>query len=217
MITYQQPTGTVQESLVAASSQRLDTGAPWQPDVLPLPTLQISSTSFVELLVGLQFTLVVPRNAVINAARMQFTAYQADWSVAPGTPQDQLHIFGELSPQASVFPNVSNALFSRIFTNASALWSPATWGTPGERALAQLTPDISSVIQEIVNLPTWTSGNTISIFMQRAGNVATTSSAAPDSRVASVNNVVLSVDYCMYCMYCMHCMYCMLFIVYAYF
>lgn len=50
-----------------------------------------------------------------------------------------------------------------------ASWSPPPWTTKGEAGPDQRTPDITPVIQEIVNRPGWASGNSLALIITGAG------------------------------------------------
>jgi hypothetical protein len=48
-------------------------------------------------------------------------------------------------------------------------WVPPDWLTAGEAGLDQRTPNLSSVIQEIVSRPGWVSGNSLVIIITGTG------------------------------------------------
>ena len=48
-------------------------------------------------------------------------------------------------------------------------WSPVPWTTVGEAGADQRTPDLSSVIQEIVDRPGWSSGNSLVVIITGTG------------------------------------------------
>ncbi len=48
-------------------------------------------------------------------------------------------------------------------------WSPVPWTTRGEAGPDQQTPDVASIIQEIVNRPGWSSGNSLVIIITGTG------------------------------------------------
>ncbi|MDH4309996.1 MAG: PKD domain-containing protein, partial [Acidimicrobiia bacterium] len=58
---------------------------------------------------------------------------------------------------------------TRPRTAASVSWIPPVWTTPGEAGVDQQTPDISVVIQDVINRPGWTSGNALSIIITGTG------------------------------------------------
>ncbi len=48
-------------------------------------------------------------------------------------------------------------------------WNPVAWTTKGEAGPDQQTPDIASIIQEIVNPLGWSSGNSLVIIITGTG------------------------------------------------
>jgi hypothetical protein len=69
-----------------------------------------------------------------------------------------LVIEGELTPGAPAFANVANNVTDRIPTTTKVKWSIPPWTTQDEKFQ---TPDISSIILEIVNQNGWAKGNAL--------------------------------------------------------
>ena len=69
------------------------------------------------------------------------------------------------STDASIDGNIS----CRARTSAVVSWAPQPWTTRGEAGSDQQTPDIAVVIQEIVNRPNWSSGNSLTIIITGTG------------------------------------------------
>ncbi|MCC6261567.1 MAG: cadherin domain-containing protein [Anaerolineales bacterium] len=110
-------------------------------------------------IVGIRFTGVnLPQNAEIVSAYLQFMADES--STEPLT----LQIQGEASANPAAFIYKNRNLSSRPRTTALVAWSPAAWNK-GERGVNQATPNLAPIIQELVNLPNWTSGNALVIFI----------------------------------------------------
>ena len=112
--------------------------------------------------VGLLFNnIMIPPGATINNAHIQF---QADET---GSEPVELTINGQLSLNPVTFTTTDSEISNRIpfLTNASVTWSPAAWTTVGEAGVAQQTPDIAPVIQEIVGQQGWSSGNPLAIII----------------------------------------------------
>ncbi|MGI9429219.1 MAG: metallophosphoesterase, partial [Bythopirellula sp.] len=123
-----------------------------------------SSGSQQEHLVGLRFTEVnVPQGATIQNAYIQFQADEAS-SVATS-----LTVQGEGVDNALTFAAIDDNISARTTTSSSVSWTPAAWGTVGEAGPDQQTPNIASVIQEIVNRPGWSSGNALAITISGTG------------------------------------------------
>ncbi|NQV35897.1 MAG: discoidin domain-containing protein, partial [Phycisphaeraceae bacterium] len=78
-------------------------------------------------------------------------------------------IEGELSPDAPPFQPTGSAVFdlsSRPVTEAKAHWSVPPWAISGEMGPDQTSTNIASVIQEIIDLPGWESGNSIVLIIR---------------------------------------------------
>src|SRR5687767_7598080 len=96
-------------------------------------------------LVGIRFTdLGIPAGAEITSAFIQFNAFES------GDAATNVTIAGELSTGAVQFAVVDNDISNRPLTSASVPWSPGPW-VAGQSGANQRTPDITSVVQELVN------------------------------------------------------------------
>ncbi|GJL79850.1 MAG: hypothetical protein NPINA01_28390 [Nitrospinaceae bacterium] len=130
--------------------------------------------------IGMRFNGVnIPAGATITKAYVQF---QADESHSGST---SLTVRGQAAANAATFTSETNNITDRPLTGASVAWPgvPA-WNSVGEAGVDQRTPDIASVIQEIINLPGWASGNSLAVIISGAGERAAESfngvpSAAP--------------------------------------
>jgi PKD repeat protein len=112
--------------------------------------------------VGMRWTSVsVPKDALITRAYIQFRAKESQ------SEATTLRIAGQASDNASTFS--SSAFSGRSRTSIAGTWSPAAW-TAGDATGAQRTPDISGVIQEIVNRAGWASGNALAIIITGSGH-----------------------------------------------
>ncbi len=115
--------------------------------------------------IGLRFTgLNIPVGASITSANIQFTA---DENV--NSDPCVITIKGEAIGDAPTFSGTDNDISLRTTTADSVIWSPPTWQNAGDAGAAQQTSDISSVIQEIVDLPGYTSSSAIVIIMDGTG------------------------------------------------
>ena len=74
-----------------------------------------------------------------------------------------LIIEGELVPDAAAFEDVANNITDRAVTTAQVKWSIPAWT---EQNAKFQTPDISSILQEIVNQEGWVSGNAIVLTLR---------------------------------------------------
>ncbi len=48
-------------------------------------------------------------------------------------------------------------------------WTPPDWTSVGSRGPDQRTPDLSAVVQEIVDRPGWSSGNALVLVVDGSG------------------------------------------------
>jgi hypothetical protein len=119
-------------------------------------------------IVGVRFTsLAIPTGAVITAATIQFTADQAFG--ANNTTPLNLDVFAEAADNAPPFAaNVVNNLGTLPRTTASTGWNIPPW-LVAESGPAERTPDLSAIIQEVVNRPLWRSGNALVMIFAGSG------------------------------------------------
>ena len=114
--------------------------------------------------VGLCFAGVnVPNAASVLNAYIQF---QVDES---NTGSTSLIIHGEATDNAATFNSSAGNISSRPTTAAQVSWIPAPWQTIGDAGIDQRTPDITSIVQEIVNYPGWSNGNRLAIIINGSG------------------------------------------------
>lgn len=112
-------------------------------------------------IVGMRFqSLAIPKSAVITAARLTFTV---DETTSAAT---SLTIRGQNVDDAAAFTTGSRNVSNRAVTSASVNWSPGAWGTVDQ---TQQSPDLSSIVQEIVNRAGWVSGNDLALIVTGSG------------------------------------------------
>ncbi len=75
-----------------------------------------------------------------------------------------LTIKGEAVDNAATCISSSGNISTRGTTTSSVSWGPVAWATVGEAGPAQQTPNIASIIQEIVNRPGWSSDSLVIII-----------------------------------------------------
>lgn len=114
--------------------------------------------------VGMRFNgITIPRGATVTNAYIQFTA---DERTSEAT---ELVIQGEASNNATTFTNAAFGISIRPRTLGSVAWTPDPWLTAGQSGPAQRTPDITALVQEIVNRGGWESGNSLVIVITGSG------------------------------------------------
>lgn len=112
--------------------------------------LELVTESSVQT-VGIRFiNMNIPPGAVITSAVLEFQTDETD------TGATSLTIRAEDIDDAPGFTTGNSNISNRTLTSASASWNPPAWNTVGER---HLSPDLTSVVQEIVDRGGWTSGN----------------------------------------------------------
>jgi hypothetical protein len=114
--------------------------------------------------VGIRFTnLDLPAQAVIEQAYLQFRVDEVN------TGATSLSIRGEASDSANNFSTTDFDISLRPLTIASATWEPPPWTTVNAEGPDQRTPDLSAIIQEIVNRPGWQRDNSLAIIISGSG------------------------------------------------
>jgi hypothetical protein len=113
-------------------------------------------------IIGLRFRdLDIPAGAAIIKAYVQFHVEEMDQD--RHIPPVSLIIGGELSPDAAEIADVIGNVSSRLLTTTSVVWDVTTWAVHQK---AELTPDISHVIQEVVDQDGWAAGNAVVIIFR---------------------------------------------------
>ncbi len=103
----------------------------------------------------------IPDGATIVSASIQFTAESGGSS---GSPSNR--IVGEAADDAPTFVEATNNITNRTTTSESVIWNIPAWLNGGDSGPAQQTPDLSLIIQEIVDRPSWTSGNALVLIFE---------------------------------------------------
>ena len=148
--------------------------------------LEMTEESSTQL-IGMRFqNLDIPAGAVITNAYIQFTVDEV------ANIATNLIIQGEDIDDAVTFSTTTNDISSRSTTTANVSWNPAAWNTVGEAGSNQQTPDLSPIVQEIVNRGGWNAGNDMVFIVSGSGkrvaesyNGSTT--AAPKLTVEFIN------------------------------
>ncbi|MCB0735358.1 MAG: hypothetical protein KDC76_12295, partial [Bacteroidetes bacterium] len=111
-------------------------------------------------IVGMRFTSVdIPQGATITSAYINFYAEETDGSAS------STKIRGEKSGNASAFTSSSYSLSNRTKTAGYTSWSIPSWTTGNWYQ----TPDITNIIQEIVNQGGWSANNAMVLFVEHLG------------------------------------------------
>ncbi|SFD46542.1 Secreted phosphatase, PhoX family [Chitinophaga sp. CF118] len=124
--------------------------------------LEFTKDGASDQLLAVRFAgVTIPQGAVINSAYLQFTV-------------DEVNTTGDVNVLLGV-ENVDNPLtmstfdydiYHRImYYGDTVIWKPAAFTTVGEAGVNQRTPDISGLLQTIVDRPNWTPGNAVLFSM----------------------------------------------------
>lgn len=116
-------------------------------------------------IVGLRFpNVTIAQGATISTAYVQFEADEAQ------SEATTLTIQGQAADNAATFASTSGNVSTRGRTSASVTWTPAAWGVVGEVGASQRTPELKTLIQQIVNRSGWTSGNALALIVTGTGH-----------------------------------------------
>lgn len=112
---------------------------------------------------GVRFTSVPINNAeTITSATLQFEPRNTDSGVT------NLRIYGELPADDNAdqfIDGQANNISNRPLTTAYVDWMNVPAWTAGQEGVNTTTPDLSPIIQEIVNRAGWSNGNALSIIL----------------------------------------------------
>lgn len=108
--------------------------------------------------VGTRFPdISIPRETLITRAYVEFRAR------ANGTNSTDVVIHGEATDDATTFTSTRNNISTRATTAATVNWTNIeSWSN----VVKYQTPDLSAIVQEIVNQSAWTSENDIAILFE---------------------------------------------------
>ncbi|MEM8669400.1 MAG: PQQ-binding-like beta-propeller repeat protein [Planctomycetota bacterium] len=129
--------------------------------------------------IGVRFTdIQLMPGAKIKKAYVQFTCDEV------GSDPTSLMIAGELVEDSAAFESTSHDISSRTRTQNEMAWQPPAWRKSGESGKAQRTPDLSSILQEIVDQPGWELGNALSFLINGSGKRTAVASRGPSEKSA---------------------------------
>jgi hypothetical protein len=114
--------------------------------------------------VGMRFNgIQIPPGATITNAYIQFKVDETS------SGETILKVEGEAIDDAPAFMSTNNNITNRSRTAANVGWSPLPWMTVGEAGIDQRTPDLSVIIQEVVDRTGWVQGNSIVLIVTGSG------------------------------------------------
>lgn len=117
-------------------------------------------------LVGIRFRAInITAKAKIHRAYIQFTQDE-DKNLNPFA----VSIHGELSPNPKPFVQQNKNLSQRKLTQQKVLWqTDKKWHILKESGKPQRTPDLTHIVQALVNQPQWELGNAMTFLIQGKG------------------------------------------------
>lgn len=114
--------------------------------------------------IGMRFNgISIPQGATILSASIQFTCD------ATGADPAQMTIYGENIADAPVFTEDLYNISSRTQTTGSAVWEIPEWVAEGDVGTAQRTPELATIVQELVDRGDWASDNSMVFIMVPSG------------------------------------------------
>ena len=110
----------------------------------------------------------IPPGAIIQSAELEFVVDEAD------SEETAVRIYAHASDSAPFFSTVPFDLTTRPLTTNVVPWSIPTWQQLGSK---QTSPDLTAVVQEIIDRPDWQAYNNIAFILHGTGRRAAVSGA----------------------------------------
>ena len=115
-------------------------------------------------IVGLRFDKInISPESEIRLAYVQFTAH------AISEEDTELEIHAEIVGAAPPFEQTKKNISSRVKSTQSVIWKPAPWTKVDEREELQRTPNLATLIKEVIQHPEWKPGNAIALLIRGRG------------------------------------------------
>jgi len=116
-----------------------------------------------DLTSGFRFqNVLLPANATVTSAYLEFFVDETN-----DGPTD-LNIKAELGT-SQIFNSTFSNITDRSLSNTSVNWQPDAWTTLNESGPAQRSPDLSSIVQEVINSGAWTEGGAMTFVINGSG------------------------------------------------
>ena len=112
--------------------------------------------------VGMRFqNITVPQGALVTDAYIEFTTDETN------TDATDLIFYGEDTDNAIQFSSTNGDITARIKTTASVNWN----SVPAWNIIAEVhqTPDLTPIVQEIINRSGWANGNAMVMIVDGTG------------------------------------------------
>lgn len=133
--------------------------------------------------VGFRFlNVTIPAGSTINSAYINLNILAAD--------DPDVDIYGDDVDDAATFTTSSNNISGRSLTTAKVNWTASNIGVYSRKD----SPDIKTIIQEIIDRPGWVSGNSIAILFDSLSS-SYINYKAYDSGEGATQYAKLTIDY----------------------
>ncbi|WP_067148869.1 T9SS type A sorting domain-containing protein [Pseudotamlana agarivorans] len=146
-------------------AEQAETGVAMYIDSSDLELVYDSFADQFNQTVGIRFNnITVPQGAVILNANIQFTVDET------GSDPTSLIITGEQTNHSIAFTETNSDIANRTKTSAFVNWLDVpAWENVNDAGEAQKTPNLNSIVQEIVDQPGWSPFNAMSFFITGTG------------------------------------------------
>ena len=126
--------------------------------------LELHNTGGNDGYVGMRWTNVtIPQGATIDSAKIQFHVDEID---AGSSVALTVTFRGEDHDNAPTFASTASNISGRTETTASVDWAIPTWVTVNDEGAAQLSSELKTIVQEIVDRTGWASNNALVIMIK---------------------------------------------------
>jgi type IV pilus assembly protein PilY1 len=134
--------------------------------------------------IGLRFeNIIVPQGATVTSATVSLTSLSDD------SDPVEIEVYAEAADNSQPYTNAADAVSSRASTGNFVSWLPGPWQTDQTYA----TPDLSGVVQEVVNRSGWCGGNAMSFkFLHVNGDERTAYTYDRDTTYAATLRIKFS-------------------------
>lgn len=134
--------------------------------------------------VGLRFeNVIIPQGATVTSATVSLTSLSDD------SDPVEIEVYAEATDNSLPYTNAADTVSSRVSTSNFVSWLPGPWVTDQTYA----TPDLSGVVQEVVDRNGWCGGNSMSFkFLHVNGSERSAYTYDRDSSYAATLRVKFS-------------------------
>lgn len=123
--------------------------------------LDSGDLDFTQKKVAVRFQNIdIPQDSIIKNAYIQFTAENNHEHESTG-----VDIFAEAIDDSPTFSSEDENISDRTKTSATVDWFIPSWRHDGDSGIDQRTPDISSLVEEVVDRDGWSDGNSIAFII----------------------------------------------------